>query len=132
MRLIIFFFSSLLLVGCKTPIYSTTETKLPDIQQQAYLSHAKPARHFGYQVFPISKTEIGMRGNARLHPNHRAVVPMEKKTPVIEIAGRNYRDPAPALIDTSSPDSWMEFSYSQISIRIFSAFGKEISLSRKP
>lgn len=114
MRLIIFFFSSLLLVGCKTPIYSTTETKLPDIQQQAYLSHAKPARHFGYQVFPISKTEIGMRGNARLHPNHRAIVPMKKdKTPVIEIAGRNYRDPAPALIDTSSPDSWMEFSYSQ-------------------
>ena len=110
----ILFLFTLLLVGCKTPNYSTTETKLPEIQQQAYLSHAKPARHFGYQVFPISNNEIGLRGNARLHPNHRAVVPMEKnKIPVIEIAGRNYRDPAPALIDTSSPDSWMEFSYSQ-------------------
>ena len=104
----------LLLVGCKTPINSTIETKLPEMKQQAYLSHAKPARHFGYQVFPISNNEIGMRGNARLHPNHRAVVAMKKnKIPVIEIAGRNYRNPAPALIDTSSPDSWMEFSYSQ-------------------
>lgn len=114
MRHFIFFSSILLLAGCKTPISSTTETPLPEIQQQAYLSHAKPARHFGYQVFPIANNEIGMRGNARLHPNHRAVVPMKKnKLPVIEIAGRNYRDPAPALIDTGSPNSWMEFSYSQ-------------------
>ena len=114
MRIFIFLSSILLMVGCKTSIYPTTETKLPEIQQKAYLSHAKPARHFGYQVFPISNNEIGMRGNARLHPNHRAVVAMEKnKMPVIEIAGRNYRNPAPALIDTSSPDSWMEFSYSQ-------------------
>lgn len=114
MRCFIFFSSILLMFGCKTPIYSTTETKLTEIQQQAYLSQAKPARHFGYQVFPISNNEIGMRGNARLHPNHRAVVTMEKnKMPIIEIAGRNYRDPAPALIDTSSPESWMEFSYSQ-------------------
>jgi hypothetical protein len=106
--------SILLLAGCKTPISSTTETPLPEIQQQAYLSHAKPARHFGYQVFPIANNEIGMRGKARLHPNHRAVVPMEKNSlPIIEIAGRNYRDPAPALIDTGSPNSWMEFSYSQ-------------------
>ncbi|HBO87997.1 MAG: hypothetical protein ACJZ85_00335 [Pontiellaceae bacterium] len=112
MRYLIFCLSVLLLAGCKTPVGPAKETKLTEKQQKAFLSKSKPARHFGYQVFPIARNEVGMRGSARLHPNHRAVVPMEKKLPVIEIAGRNYRDPAYALIDTASPNSWMEFNYS--------------------
>ena len=112
MRYFIFLSSILILVGCKTPVGPANETILTEKQQKAFLSKSKPARHFGYQVFPIARNEIGMRGSARLHPNHRAVVPMEKKLPVIEIAGRNYRDPAYALIDTASPNSWMEFNYS--------------------
>ena len=85
MRYFIFLSSILILVGCKTPVGPANETILTEKQQKAFLSKSKPARHFGYQVFPIARNEIGMRGSARLHPNHRAVVPMEKKRPLSKL-----------------------------------------------
>ena len=113
-RIVIFCFLVIHLQGCKSPDLPTNEIVLSEKKQEAYLSHAKPAKHFGFKVFPVINNQIGMKGSARLHPNHRAIVPMVSESlPVIEIAGRNYRDPSFALIDTGSPNSWMEFAYSQ-------------------
>ncbi len=105
----------LLLAACSTPpLLTNQEQLLPEIQQQAYLSHAKPAQHFGFKVYPIENGEVGMRGAARLHPNQQAILPMAgKHLPVISIGGRNLNHPAYALLDTGSPTSWMEFSYAQ-------------------
>jgi len=106
---------TLLLAACSTPsLKPSQESILPEVQQQAYLSHAKPAQHFGFKVFPIENGEVGMRGSARLHPNQQAVLPMAGKLlPVLPIGGRNLKHPSHALLDTGSPTSWMEFSYAQ-------------------
>ena len=102
-RIVIFCFLVIHLQGCKSTDLPTNEIVLSEKKQEAYLSHAKPAKHFGFKVFPVINNQIGMKGSARLHPNHRAIVPMASESlPVIEIAGRNYRDPSFALIDTGS------------------------------
>lgn len=99
------------LIGCQT-----NRTEKPDDnplsarQQQAWLSRAKPPQQFGFSVYP-TEGGIAYSGRARLHPNHYTSAEMAKDNiPVIGMRGRSPRNRLNALIDPSSPDSWMEFS----------------------
>ena len=51
---------------------------LPKSQQEAYLSRAKPTELFGFTVFGQPNGSVGVKGEARLHPNHKAVVQIQK------------------------------------------------------
>lgn len=100
---------------------------LPEAQQQAYLSRAKSARFFGFSVFATPNGSIGVKGDARLHQNHNAETSMlPNSLPVISISGKNKKNNHFALLDTGSPDSWMEFSTSQKIKTDFLAFREQV------
>ena len=104
-----------LLAGCSTSSKNSSDDEfvLPEMQQNTYLSHAKPPQYYGFAAYPL-KDGIGMSGEARLHANQMASVKLLKGTvPAIEIRGRASRMKMTALLDTSSPSTWMEFNASQ-------------------
>jgi len=104
-----------LLFGCATDSAKNADEEfvLPQMQQNTYLSHAKMPQIYGFSVYP-TKEGLGMRGKARLHPNHMAGVNFVKgQIPVIQMNGRAKRMKMNALLDPSSPSSWMEFNTSQ-------------------
>lgn len=104
-----------LFFGCATDSSKNSgeESILPEMQQNTYLSHAKMPQQYGFSVYP-TKEGLLMRGKARLHPNHMAGVNFVKgQIPVIEMHGRAKRMKMNALLDTSSPSSWVEFNTSQ-------------------
>ncbi len=104
------------LAGCVSDdatINGGEEFLLPEMQQNTYLSHAKMPQHFGFQVYAV-KDGVAMSGEARLHPNHLATAKILKgSVPVIELEGRANRFKLNALIDPSSPSTWMEFGKAQ-------------------
>ncbi len=105
----------LFISGCSTNDIEVPSLKvLSNAQQQAYLSKSAPVRHYGFSVFSQINGKIGVKGKARLHPNHIAKMPMfENDIPMILIGGRNQSYNHYALLDLASPTSWMEFSQSQ-------------------
>lgn len=106
--------SAIALAGCTTTSTSSNEEfVLPEMQQNTYLSHAKPPQQYGFSVYPV-KDGIAMQGKARLHPRHMANARFLKgQIPIIEVRGRSKRNAMNVLLDTSSPTSWMEFTTSQ-------------------
>ena len=103
-----------LFTGCSTNKVTNTELiVLPKAQQDAYLSRSKPAKYFGYSVFGQPNGAVGLKGEARLHPNHKAIAGMINNMPLIPISGRNQSFKSFAILDTGSPISWMEFKYAQ-------------------
>ncbi len=113
----------LVVAGCtsiKAP--DTPETVLPEIQQEAYLSRSESPQHFGFSTYPV-RGGIGLRGAARLHPNHIATARMPSSgVPAIKLRGRSARNRINALLDVSSPTSWMEFTAAQEFDAVFLAF----------
>ena len=103
----------LLCFGCATDPKKVEEAVMPEMQQNTYLSHAKMPQTYGFNVYKI-KDGLGLQAAARLHPNHVASVKCEKgRIPVIEMTGRAPRMKLNALLDPSSPTTWMEFDKSQ-------------------
>lgn len=105
--------SSLILAGCLSSNKEPKDVPLSKRQQEKCLSRAKPPQQYGFSVYA---TEVGIHyaGSGRLHPNHLASAEMLKKgIPVISMRGRSQRNTLNALLDISSPVSWMEFSVSQ-------------------
>ena len=102
------------LLGCQTTDYNSGEEYvLPETQQNTYLSHAKMPQNYGFTAFPV-KGGIGITGKARLHARHVASAKFLKgKVPVIQMRGRAKRMKMNALLDTSSPATWMEFNAAQ-------------------
>lgn len=105
---------AILLSGCVTnDSKNNQEEVLPTTQQNTYLSHAKMPQHFGFETHP-TKDGIGMRGAARLHPNHMASKPFIKgNIPIISVQGKAARQKMKTLLDVTSPASWVEFTTSQ-------------------
>jgi hypothetical protein len=118
----------LLLTACSSMPFTNKNSPLVEIplsteQQEIYLSKSKPAQHFGFQVYPLPRGEVGLRGSARLHPNQRAEVAMSSTDPfLIPIMGKNKKNNALALLDTASPTSWLEFAYSRDLLAKFLSF----------
>ena len=106
---------TILVTSCSTKkVISQELIILPKAQQEAYLSRSKPAKHFGFSIFGQPNGAVGLKGEARLHPNHKAISFMlENKMPLIPISGRNQSFKSYAILDTGSPNSWMEFKYAQ-------------------
>jgi len=99
------------LAGClTTDSQEPQDNPLSRTQQQSWLSRAKPPQQFGFSVYAV-KDGVAYSGEARIHPNHFTSAEMkEENIPVIGMRGRSPRTKLNALIDSSSPDSWMEFS----------------------
>jgi len=105
----------LLSSGCTSnKIASKDIIILPKSQQEAYLSRAKPTELFGFTVFGQPNGSVGVKGETRLHPNHKAVVQMhESGLPIILISGKNNNSKSLTLLDFSSPTSWIDFKQAQ-------------------
>jgi hypothetical protein len=102
--------SCLVLSGCLSFDEPQQDITMPQMQQNTYLSHAKPPQQFGFEVVSVDDG-ITYSGNCRLHTNHLASAKMQRQNlSVIELHGRSKRDNMHALIDVSSPSSWLEFS----------------------
>jgi hypothetical protein len=87
---------------------------IPLATQKDYLAKTVPPQQFGLQIYRVGQNEIAYTGKLRLHPNHLANVEMlEDDIPLIKMTGRASREKFNALIDPSSPVSWMEFSTSR-------------------
>ena len=101
--------------GCSSNnINSSNLIILPKSQQEAYLSRSKPTQLYGFSVFGQPNGAVGIKGQTRLHPNHKASVKMQKNNfPIIQISGKNNSEKSFALLDFSSPSSWMDFKQSQ-------------------
>ncbi len=103
----------LLFAGCASTDKPQPEIVLSQAKQQSFLANAKHPAEFGFDVY---RTEdgIGCRGTARLHPNHLAGVELKHgHLPVIDMTGRARRQKMKVLVDTMSPNSWMELSTAQ-------------------
>jgi hypothetical protein len=104
-----------LLFGCNSTPSSSSEEEviIPKMQQNTYLSHAKHPQRFGMNFYKV-KDGIDVSGQVRQHPVHLANAKLYKNTiPVIDVQGKARRQKMSALLDTSSPVSWIEFSKSQ-------------------
>lgn len=87
---------------------------MPRMQQNTYLSHAKDPAQFGFKTVRLANGLALQEARARLHPKQSARLQLsEKQIPLLTLRGRSQRMKTTALLDTSSPTSWMEFSTSQ-------------------
>lgn len=101
-------------VGCAVCAPAQKEFIMPRMQQNTYLSHAKEPEQFGFRTIELEEGMVLHDAHARLHPNQTALIQLsEGQIPVIKIHGHARRIYTTALLDTSSPTSWMEFSTSQ-------------------
>jgi hypothetical protein len=106
--------SLMLGTGCKTTENAGRETVIPKHKQNAYLSKAAPPQQYGYQVYGTQDGGIAHHGSGRLHPRHMASADfIVGNVPVIEVRGNVARKRMNALLDVSSPSSWMEFKTAQ-------------------
>ncbi|RKX39585.1 MAG: hypothetical protein DRP64_14060 [Verrucomicrobia bacterium] len=104
---------SLVLMGCVSKNGEQKDNPLSGTQQEMCLEHVRAPQQFGFAIFPV-EGGIAYAGCGRLHPNHFASAEMiEDHIPVIRMRGRSKRNRLNALVDTSSPVSWLEFSISQ-------------------
>lgn len=99
----------LLLSGCASKNSHGEETFLSEREQKSALAKTKSPQYFGFQAFPV-QDGIDYRGFARLHPNHQTEADFAKGQPTIKFRGKSSRLNGYALLDFSSPASWMEFS----------------------
>jgi len=105
--------SSLILAGCISKNKEPEDRPLSSTQIEMSLSRARPPQQFGFSIFAV-EGGIAYAGRGRLHPNHFTFAEMiEENIPVIRMRGRSKRETMNALVDPSSPVSWMEFSTSQ-------------------
>jgi len=105
--------SCLVLAGCISNNKALEDNPLSSTQIEMSLSRARAPQQFGFSIFAV-EGGIAYAGQGRLHPNHFTSAEMiEENIPVIKMRGRSQRDTMNALVDTSSPVSWMEFSTSQ-------------------
>ena len=122
-RLLVLLPLLLALGGCASKTDEPEDHPLSTAQQERALLHSRPPQQFGFSVYPTPRG-ITYSGQGRLHPNHFTSADMiEEGIPVIGMRGRAQRNKLNALIDTSSPHSWMEFSVS----RDFDAFFMEMN-----
>ena len=103
-----------ILMGCQSSKNETPEDRpLSSKQKDSALTRTRPPQQFGFTVYAIDGG-ITFAGRGRLHPNHFTTAEMiEEQIPVISIRGLSKRNSLNALIDTSSPVSWMEYSVSK-------------------
>ncbi len=109
----LFALASFALTGCLSNTGEPKDEPLSQTQQDMVLSHARPPQQFGFKIYKAGDG-IAFSGQGRLHPNHFTSADMLKGSiPVIKVRGRSKRNSMVALVDTSSPVSWMEFSTAQ-------------------
>ncbi len=113
-NLSLFALATLLLAGCvSSDEKEQKDSPLSKDQQEKFLSKTKMPQQFGYSVYRV-KGGIACSGEARQHPNHFATAKMlEDGIPVVKMQGKSNRTKMNALLDTSSPISWIEFSAAQ-------------------
>ncbi|VGO22747.1 hypothetical protein [Pontiella sulfatireligans] len=103
----------LLLAGCLTTADDGTEMVIPKTKQNDYLSKTVSPQTYGFEVYPV-QGGISYRGTCHLHARHMASANFIKgNIPVIDIRGSAARKKMDALLDVSSPSSWIEFATSQ-------------------
>ncbi|MDF7824911.1 hypothetical protein P4B35_12885 [Pontiellaceae bacterium B12227] len=107
-----------LTAACSIAVPSAAEKQeefiMPRMQQNTYLSHAKDPAQFGFRTTQTANGTLLQDANARLHRGQTVQLQLsEKQIPVFTLRGRSQRMKTMALLDTSSPTSWMEFSTSQ-------------------
>ncbi|MEI6891713.1 MAG: hypothetical protein V5783_06025 [Pontiella sp.] len=117
--------SLLLLGGCASKNKYGAEQFLTEREQKSALANNKPPQYFGFAAYP-AQGGIGFRGFARLHPNHQAHMDFEKDRPVIKIRGRYSRITGHALLDFSSPTSWMDYASAQNFGAIFMGMNEDL------
>lgn len=106
-----------ILFGICLAAFSATADKefvMPRMQRNTYLSHAKPPKQFGLSVHQEGD-KLFYKGQATI-TQLRPVSTNEFLTgpiPVIPARGAAGKPIINALLDTSSPASWMEFATSQ-------------------
>lgn len=112
-NLTFFMLSSVVLSGCLSLDGPKNEKPLSETQQEMILSHARPPQQFGFSIFSAQEG-LAYAGSGRLHPNHFTSAKMlTENVPVIKMRGKSKRNTMNALVDISSPVSWLEFSTSQ-------------------
>jgi hypothetical protein len=109
-NLSLYVLSCLVLSGCQSFDEPRPDITMPQIQQNTYLSHAKPPQQFGFEIIPVDDG-ISYSGHCQLHTNQLASARMQRQgLTLIKMGGRSKRDTMNVLIDVSSPSSWLEFS----------------------
>lgn len=89
------------------------EFRMPRMQQNTYLSHARPAENFGLKTVS-GENGLGYAGEAQNTPGQKAVVPfLAGNIPMIGISVPPKTRKWNTLLDTGSPVSWMEFGTSR-------------------
>ena len=101
--------SAFLLAGCASKKGVGEEEFLSEREVKQALARTKTPQYFGFHAFP-AEGGIGFRGDARLHPNHQAEMDFIDGKPVIKFRGKAPRLKGHALLDLSSPTTWMEYS----------------------
>jgi hypothetical protein len=103
-----------MLLGCQSSKEGMPDDRpLSDKQKTSALTRTRPPQQFGFTAFATERG-ITFGGRGRIHPNHLSTTEMiEEQIPVVSMRGLSKRSTMNALIDTSSPVSWMEFSTSK-------------------
>lgn len=99
---------ALLFTGCASNKNIGEEEFMTEREIKQALARTKTPQYFGFHAFP-AEGGIGFRGDARLHPNHRAELDFKNGVPVVDFRGRVPRLKGQALLDFSSPTTWMEY-----------------------
>ena len=85
---------------------------MPRMQQNTYLSHAKPAEQFGLQMVE-GKHGLTYQGSPKIPGKQKVTVAFETgPIPLIKISNTPQNRSMNVLLDTGSPVSWMEFGTS--------------------
>jgi hypothetical protein len=102
------------MAGCNSAEFDSDEQYvLSEDEQKDYLSYVKQPQQFGFSVY-ATQGGIALRGLARQHPLHTASASfIGGDAPVIKVRGKAARMKMNALLDTSSPTSWMEFDIAE-------------------
>ncbi|MEI6891712.1 MAG: hypothetical protein V5783_06020 [Pontiella sp.] len=93
---------------------------MPRMQQNTYLSHAQDPATFGFKTEKRTRGRDLTKAYVQLRPEQSAQLKLsEMQIPLFTLRSRSQRMKTNALLDPSSPDSWMEFTTSQRFSAIF-------------
>lgn len=97
-------------IGAALPAaHALEEFVMPRMQQNTYLSHAKDPALFGLEAVSTGDGPT-YAGHAQLTPSQVGTIFFDKAPlPVIMVGKNSGRLKMSALLDTSSPNSWIEF-----------------------
>ena len=116
-QIALFTIATIFLFACQSGSKEDSKQKdrpIPVETQKDYLAKTMPPQQFGLQIYRVGQNGIAYTGRVHLHPNHFSTAKMlEDDIPLIKMTGRASREKFHALIDPSSPISWMEFSTSR-------------------